>query len=165
MALTFSLVQAETGRTADPYQVLHNINRYLLKMDLNGMFVTLLYCVLEYETGIIQYSRAGHVLPIVLDKDGGFPDMPMNRGQPLGVIDDVQIDLQQFTLPQGGMVLLHSDGLNEAANSQGCEFGFQRVRQELFAHRQKARRPSAKSCGRRSKATVEKSSTKMISRR
>jgi serine phosphatase RsbU (regulator of sigma subunit) len=138
MALTFSLVQAETGRTADPCQVLHNINRYLHKMDLRGMFVTLLYCVLDCETGIIQYSRAGHVLPIVLDKDGSFIDVPMNRGQPLGVFEDVQIDHQQFTLSQGGTVLLHSDGLNEAADSQGREFGIQRIRQELFAHRKKS---------------------------
>jgi sigma-B regulation protein RsbU (phosphoserine phosphatase) len=107
-------------------------------MDLRGMFVTLLYCVLDCETGIIQYSRAGHVPPIALDKDGSFIEVPMNRGQPLGVIEDVQIDHQQFTLPQGGMVLLYSDGLNEAADSQGREFGFQRVRQELFAHRQKS---------------------------
>jgi serine phosphatase RsbU (regulator of sigma subunit) len=33
-------------------------------------------------------------------------------------------------------VLLYSDGLNEAADSQGREFGFERIGQELLAHRQ-----------------------------
>jgi phosphoserine phosphatase RsbU/P len=138
MALTFSLVRAETGRTTDPHKVLYNVDRYLHNMELKGMYVTLLYCVLDCKSGIIQYSRAGHLPPIVLDQDGCFIEVPMNRGQPLGVMDDVQIDHQQITLPQGGMVLLYSDGLSEAADSQGREFGFQRVRQELSINRQES---------------------------
>jgi serine phosphatase RsbU (regulator of sigma subunit) len=138
MALTFSLVQAETGRTVNPHQVLYNVNRHLHKMDLRGMLVTLLYGVLDCETGILQYSRAGHMPPIVLDKDGCFIEVPMARGQPLGILEDVEIDHQQFTLPQGGMMLLYSDGLNEAADSQEREFGFERIRQELTAHRHKS---------------------------
>jgi serine phosphatase RsbU (regulator of sigma subunit) len=135
MALTFSLVQVETGLATDSYQVLHNVNRHLHEMDLSGIFVTLLYCVLDCDTGIIQYSRAGHLPPIILDKDGSFIDIPVNLGQPLGVFEDVQIDHQQLTLPQGGMMLLYSDGLNEAADPQGREFGFQQVKQELLNNR------------------------------
>jgi len=48
----------------------------------------------------------------------------------------MQIDEQRCVLPRGGLVLMHSDGLNEAADAQGQEYGFQRVQHELAAHRQ-----------------------------
>ena len=56
MALTFSLVRAETRRTDSPYQALQSVNRYLLNMNASGMFVTLLYCILDFKTGMLSFS-------------------------------------------------------------------------------------------------------------
>lgn len=140
MALTFSLLRAETARTADPLQVLLNVNRYLLNMNSSRMFVTLLYAVLNCESGALSYFRAGHLLPLVLDEQGQFLDVPMDEGQPLGLFEDMKIDRQCITIPKGGMALLHSDGLNEAADHQGKEFGFERVRHELLASRHESAR-------------------------
>jgi sigma-B regulation protein RsbU (phosphoserine phosphatase) len=137
MAVTFSLVRAETGRTYNQRQILENINKFLLRMNAK-MFVTLLYCILDFKTGILRYSRAGHLPPIMLDQDGVFLDIPVAEGQPLGVIDNVLIDQQQITITDGGLALLYSDGLHEAVNSQGNAFGFDRVKEELLAHRQKS---------------------------
>ena len=134
MAVTFSLVRAETGRTVDQRQILENINKFLLKMDAK-MFVTLLYCILDFKTGSLKYSRAGHVPPIVIDRDGVFLDIPVEEGQPLGVIDNLHIDQQQFLIPEGGLALLYSDGLREVFNSQGNMFGLDRIKSELLVHR------------------------------
>jgi serine phosphatase RsbU (regulator of sigma subunit) len=134
MAVTFSLVRAETGRTVDQRQILKNINKFLLKMDAK-MFVTLLYCILDFKTGSLKYSRAGHVPPIVIDRDGVFLDIPVEEGQPLGVIDNLHIDQQQFLIPEGGLALLYSDGLREVFNSQGNMFGLDRIKSELLVHR------------------------------
>jgi len=73
--------------------------------------------------------------PIVLDQDGESLDIPMGIGQPLGMFDPMSIDQQQFTIPEGGLALLFSDGLNEAVNSQGRPFGLERVKDELCLHR------------------------------
>ncbi|MFC2053147.1 GAF domain-containing SpoIIE family protein phosphatase [Chloroflexota bacterium] len=134
MAVTFSLVRAETGRTVDPRQILENINKFLLRMNAE-MFVTLLYCILDFKTGSLKYSRAGHVPPIVIDQDGVFMDIPIAEGQPLGVIDNMRIDQQQFFIPEGGLALLFSDGLHEVFNSQGNMFGLDRIKSELLVHR------------------------------
>ena len=99
------------------------------------MFVTLLYCILDFKTGRLKYSRAGHMPPIVIDQDGVFMDIPVAEGQPLGVIDDLSIDQQQFTIPEGGLALLFSDGLHEVFNSQGDMFGLDRIKDELLVHR------------------------------
>jgi|BarGraNGADG00212_2_1021979.scaffolds.fasta_scaffold05128_4 sigma-B regulation protein RsbU (phosphoserine phosphatase) len=109
-------------------------------MNASGAFVTLIYCVLDFKTGYLQYSRAGHPLPIIIDGDGQCVEVAMHEGQPLGVFEDVRIDQQQLPISVGGLALLYSDGLNEAADTEGCEFGCERAKQELSAHRQESAR-------------------------
>ena len=135
MALTFSLLRAEAERSKDPRRILLNVNRYLLKMNASSMFVTLLFGVLNYKTGLFHYARAGHLPPILLSADGEGIAIGMERGQPLGILEDVSLDMQEVTIPKGGMVLLCSDGLTEVINAEGQEFGVERVRRELFAAR------------------------------
>jgi sigma-B regulation protein RsbU (phosphoserine phosphatase) len=136
MALTFSLIRAETKRERDSLQVLQNVNRSLLSMNASGLFVTLSYCILDYRTGSFRYYRAGHPKPIILDSDGEVLDLNMNEGQPLGIFTNIKIDVQECILPPGGAVLLYSDGLSEAMNAQGLEFGSDRVRREFSIQRQ-----------------------------
>ena len=140
MALTFSFIRVETGRTEDPLQLLLNINRYLLNMNSSRMFVTLLYAVLDCAKGTLTYSRAGHLLPVLLDGQGQLIEVSMDEGQPLGLFEDVKIDQQCITIPRGGMVLLHSDGLNEASNAEGKEFGFERIKEILIHNRNESSR-------------------------
>jgi len=138
MALTFSLVRAETRGAENSLQVLQNVNRNLINMNASSMFVTLLYCVLDSRTGILRYSRAGHLPPIVLDGAGKCIDIKVQEGQPLGLFKKVKIDQQQVTIPHNGLALLYSDGLNEAIDSHGTEFGYNRIKQELFVNRKKS---------------------------
>ena len=135
MALTFSLIRAEAGQTAAPRQILENVNGYLLNMNTLGTYVTVLYSVLDYRTGLVTYSRAGHPLPIVVDGGGSVLEPGMQEGQPLGLFTPVKIDQQQVTVPKGGLALFYSDGLNEAADAQGVEFGVQRIQQVLHHNR------------------------------
>jgi len=135
MALTFSLLRAETEQSDDPRQILLNVNRYLLKMNVSGMFVTLLYGILDCRTGTFNYTRAGHPSPIVLGTSGEVIEVGIDEGQPLGLFKDVQLDVQEVMIPRDGLVLLFSDGLNEATDSQGNEFGLERIKRELIAHR------------------------------
>jgi serine phosphatase RsbU (regulator of sigma subunit) len=135
MAITFGLLRAEAGRSNEPRELLASVNRYLLKMNATGTFVTLVYGILDCRTGALRYARAGHLPPIVLSANGEVIRVGRTIGQPLGVFDDIQLDIQEVTIPLGGLVLLHSDGLNEAMDARGREFGVERITQELCAHR------------------------------
>jgi serine phosphatase RsbU (regulator of sigma subunit) len=135
MALTFSLLRSETEHSDDPRQILKNVNRYLLKMNALGMYVTLLDGILDCPTGRFKYSRAGHLPPMVLDGQGKLIEVEAGTGQALGLLEDVHLDLMEVVIPPGGMVLLFSDGLNEAVDARGVEFGFDRIRQVLVDHR------------------------------
>ncbi len=135
MALTFSLLRAEAGRGDDLAGTLLNVNRYLLKMNAASMFVTLLFAILDLRNGQLNYVRAGHLPPILLNADGQPLKVAISEAQPLGLYPEIHLDRQQYTLPAGGLVLLFSDGLNEATDPQGNEFGLERIRQQLTAHR------------------------------
>lgn len=134
MALTFSLLRAESEKTSEPEQILLHVNHYLLKMNALGMFVTLIYGVLDYPSGVLKYARAGHVLPIVLDEGGHKICLHMDVGQPLGLFEDMRLDVQEVEIPAGGMALFFTDGLNEAEDEAGREFGFTRIAKVLQAH-------------------------------
>lgn len=135
MALTFSLVRAESERSLDPIEVLTHVNRNLLKMNASGMFVTLLFGILDYRTGVVQYARAGHLLPIILDGRGKPMNLHMDVGQPLGLFSKVALDEQEVALVPGGMMLFFTDGLNEAVDESGEQFGLERVVTLLQASR------------------------------
>lgn len=134
MALTFSLLRAETTKTSNPRAILQNVNRYLRNMNAAGMFVTLLYCVLDIQTGILRYSRAGHLPPVLLNENNETIALPVGNGQALGVFAEVVIDQQEVQIPRGGQVLLYSDGLTEALDPQGREFGLEATKAVLAAN-------------------------------
>lgn len=135
MALTFSLLRAETQPAHDPRQILLNVNRNLLRMNASGMFVTLMLGILDYGTGTFRYARAGHPPPILIGSDGAVIHLAMGTGQPLGVLEAVRLDVQEVVIPRGGLMLCYSDGLTEVADARESELGVARIEQELAAQR------------------------------
>jgi phosphoserine phosphatase RsbU/P len=119
MALTYSLMRAVARRTRHPADTLREVNDHLDEINSSGMFVTMLYGILDPLTGDFHYVRAGHPHPILLGRDGVRIAMPSNPGQPLGLFDSPLLDIQYVNLSEGGTVLMFSDGLSEAENQQG----------------------------------------------
>jgi serine phosphatase RsbU (regulator of sigma subunit) len=127
MALTRSLVRAEASRGVFPAEVLRRVNHHLLGMNQAEMFVTALYGILHGTTGEFLYARAGHELPVLLDGDGAIVSIPRSRGQLLGLLPDPDLDEQMITMPPAGRLLLCTDGVADAANAAGEQFGQQRL--------------------------------------
>jgi phosphoserine phosphatase RsbU/P len=145
MALTFSLISAEASRTSSPTRAIRNVNDHLLKMNAADMFVTLLYGILDCKTGNFKYARAGHLKPIIIDSGGQSVEVPMVIGQALGLFGSPLIDQQTITIPKGGIALIISDGLSEAADEQGNEFGYDRLNKALSEYQD---RPAPEICER-----------------
>jgi serine phosphatase RsbU (regulator of sigma subunit) len=127
MALTYSLLRAEADRGASPGETLQKVNRNLLEINAAGMFVTVLYGVLDMTTGLFSYARAGHPPLVVVDCAGKPVEVQKKIGQPLGIFEDMLLDEGEITVPPGGVVLVYSDGLSEATDAQGNEFGSERL--------------------------------------
>lgn len=133
MALTFSLLRAEASRAQSPRATLDAVNHHLLDLNESGMFVTLLYGILDVPTREFQYARAGHDLPLVMDAQRRVLDLDKRLGQMLGIFDPLQLDEQTLTLPSGSLLFLYTDGVTEATDAAGEFFQAQRLQAVLRA--------------------------------
>jgi len=133
MAQTFSLMRAEVGRHGTPTATLLAVNRHLLAVNRSEMYVTLLYAVLEIDTGLFQYARAGHPPLLLLDASGRPTQLPQGPGQMLGLFDDPAVDAGVVAMAPGDLALMYSDGLAEALDAQGEEFSPERIADTVSA--------------------------------
>jgi serine phosphatase RsbU (regulator of sigma subunit) len=131
MALTVTLLRAESRRTRSAIDTLISVNSQLLEVNDTGMFVTLLYGILNYETNEFRYARAGHSLPLLLDSNNDFLSFEQEVGQPLGLFPDITIDEQSLILPSNSLLFIYTDGVTEAMNDKDEFFGVERLQQVL----------------------------------
>lgn len=134
MAQARALLRAEASSAASPREALERVNRHLLQMNDAGLFVTVLYGVLELASGCFRYARAGHELPLLVDASGAVTVAPRGGGMALGLVEQPPIDEQTLTLAPGATLLLYTDGATEAHNQQFDEFGVARLGAMLGAH-------------------------------
>ncbi len=127
MALVRSLVRAEASRLAPPAEVLRRVNHHLLQMNDAGLFVTVVYGVVDGSRHEFAYARAGHEVPLVHTRDGEAIEPGFSRGMLLGLFEDIVLDEQTIAIPPGGTVMLYSDGATDAMNPQGECFGLERL--------------------------------------
>jgi serine phosphatase RsbU (regulator of sigma subunit)/anti-sigma regulatory factor (Ser/Thr protein kinase) len=118
-------VAAEQDPTS-PGKVLAHVNDLLCPDIPPSMFVTCLYGVLNPHTGRFIFANAGHNLPAKCTVDAVIELRA--TGMPLGLLPGMTYDEYEGTLELGESILIYSDGLVEAHNSQGEMFGFPRLR-------------------------------------
>jgi phosphoserine phosphatase RsbU/P len=123
MALSYSLIRAEAVRSDSPVETLRNANFHLLQMNSMSLFVTLVYGILDCNSGNFHFARLAHPSPFLLDEQGQSIDVPVSPGQPLGLFGDLPIDEQSIYIPRGGTMVLYSDGVSEPEDNEGREFG------------------------------------------
>lgn len=109
-----------------PTEVLARLNSQF-QMDMEtAQYFSMLYGVLESDTGKIQYSTAGHPPPILVSADGEIRQLE-GTGFPIGIAPVADYDLHELHLATGDRLLFFSDGLTEVANEQKEEAGPERV--------------------------------------
>ena len=116
----------------DPNAVLSEVNDLLNEDNETVMFVTLLYAVYDPETGEMTYANGGHSNPLVVHADGSSTELPLTGGIALGVMPGLKYKQDSYPLAPGDTLVLYTDGVSEAMNSEGEEFGVERLRQ-IFA--------------------------------
>lgn len=93
-----------------------------------GMFVTLLYLVLNPVKQTISYVNAGHLPPLLWNSsEGRFRSFQNGGGLPLGIISGQRYRSGRIRLHSGDCFLLATDGLIEARDPEGDQFGWKRL--------------------------------------
>ncbi len=117
-------------RINSPSKVASELNRQFQLTPENSMFFTMVYGVLNVQTGHVRLTQAGHTNPILVSKDGetriltnGFP--------PIGIIVDPQYENAEFSLLPGDRLFVYTDGVTECEDDEGKQFGEARLQDFL----------------------------------
>ncbi len=123
MSLTATMLRAEAKRSDSPGDVLRAVNSQLLETSDSGMFVTLLYGILDSGAGTFEYARAGHSTPLLAVPGEPPIQLEDGLGQLLGVFDDMVLDEVTIPLQSDSVMVIYTDGVTEAANESKEFFG------------------------------------------
>jgi phosphoserine phosphatase RsbU/P len=126
MANMQASVRAFASASVTPSYVCSRINSVLCSNIAPEKFVTLFYSVLDSAAWTLQYTNAGHPLPILIDGHGQATHLE-NGGALLGVFPDWQYEDSEISMHPGDLLLLFTDGITEAMAPDGEEFGESRL--------------------------------------
>ncbi len=132
MALSRSIVRASLAQTGDLAEGINQVNRLICADNSYGMFVTLFYARLNPHTGELRYVNAGHNPPLLLHAGTGQLERLTRTGIALGVDDSRTYREQSVQMLPGDLILLYTDGLTEAPDPDGHEFGEDRLQAALL---------------------------------
>jgi len=108
------------------YQVIRYINRYVYETHEDALFASLVAGVLTPATGEVVYINAGHNPPVIIQQGQVRCNLPPT-GPLLGAIEEVAYQPCTLQMAPGDLLLIYSDGLEDAVNPQEEIFGLERL--------------------------------------
>jgi len=126
MANVQASVRAFATDAVSPANLCARVNSVLCSSISAGKFVTLFYGVLDAERRTFRFTNAGHLLPILIRRQGQTEELS-NGGALLGVFPEWTYEDSEIRLFPGDCILLFTDGITEAGMENGEEFGEERL--------------------------------------
>jgi sigma-B regulation protein RsbU (phosphoserine phosphatase) len=132
MVKTLSAFRFYALSEKQPDKLLNRLNKNLFEYSTSGMFVTLIYAIIDAPARTISFAIAGH-LPIVWRKTSAKKTELIEgaRGLPLGIDRDARYELNTLTMQRGDLLFFYTDGIIEARNKAGATFGMHRLNRLL----------------------------------
>ncbi|MCF7689105.1 MAG: SpoIIE family protein phosphatase [Cephaloticoccus sp.] len=135
MAICRTNLRQIAPRHSSPAETMKELNRVLAGNLCNGMFITMLYAVIDLEAGAVTFARAGHELPL-LSRRNPLTNIPEetfvgSEGMSLGMVPDeifsevIADHVESFS--SGDVLILYTDGITEAPNEDDKEFSGTRL--------------------------------------
>ncbi|MDD3146195.1 MAG: SpoIIE family protein phosphatase [Candidatus Riflebacteria bacterium] len=120
-------------------EVLTRANRIIAKNITNDRFITAMYVIIDSVTGSVELASAGHNPAFV--SSGRGHDLVLREKTvkclPLGILEDYEYQTITFSLSAGDLLLLYTDGVTEARDTDENEFGESRLKRFLARPRGK----------------------------
>lgn len=132
MARLSSELRSRAGLARTPARLLRRVNEEMVKLGDDGMFATLIYAIYELETRTLVFTNAGHCVPLLRRGERVFP-LQADRAHvaPIGVVQDMEVGEARVQLHAGDLMVLVSDGILEARDAKGNEYGVMRLSRRL----------------------------------
>src|ERR671918_386248 len=137
MAICRSVLRAEAAGNPSPADVLRKVNRQLYPDIKEDMFISMAYLVLDHQHDGVTLARAGHDAPLWYQRQSQTVTPVKSPGMVVGIDSGSVFDrlTADFAVPleRDDCLVLYTDGVTEALNSDGDEFGIDRMIQSVRA--------------------------------
>ena len=136
MARLTSELRSRAAIARTPARLLRRVNQEIAALGDDGMFATLVYCIYDLETRSLVFTNAGHCVPLLRRGDRVFP-LQAERAHtpPLGVTPELEAGEARVQLHSGDMLIMVSDGILEARDGRGNEYGLSRLSRRIRSAR------------------------------
>ncbi len=131
MTVSNTLIKNAAQHHQQPAAVLEEVNGQIEPDNEMCMFVTVFYAVYEISSGRLVYVSAGHPAPLLRRASGQVEQIPALKGSAVGILPRLDLEQGEITLERGDLLLVFTDGLDEAVNQEEEMFGIQRAAQWL----------------------------------
>jgi serine phosphatase RsbU (regulator of sigma subunit) len=138
MARLTSELRSRAAIARTPARLLRRVNQEMAQLGDDGMFATLVYCIYDLENRSLVFTNAGHCVPLLRRGDRVFP-LQAERAHtpPLGVTQELEAGEARVQLHSGDMLIMVSDGILEARDARGNEYGLSRLSRRIRTARGK----------------------------
>jgi sigma-B regulation protein RsbU (phosphoserine phosphatase) len=127
MSATAAAVQLEASDKRDMLEVVDRLNNGIHSVSEGNRYVTLVLANIDARTHSLRYVNCGHN-PALLFQAKTHDVVPMNSSCfPVGMFDSAGCEISTADLATGDILVLYTDGITEAENPQGEEFGMERL--------------------------------------
>ena len=133
MLIARTLLKATALIGESPARVFTALNDMLEAENEQMMFVTAFYAVVDTESGHVAFANAGHNPTYRIDAGGKISTLPMEAGLALAIMPGFDFEEGETSLAPGETLFFYTDGVNEAFNEAGEQFGEPRLEAELEA--------------------------------
>ena len=131
MAICRSVLRSQAIGNPSPADVLQKVNRQLYPDIKEDMFISMAYLIFDHTRGSVTLARAGHDAPLIYTHKSETVALLKPPGMVVGidsgdVFDRLTKDVA-VTLERDDCILLYTDGITEALDDEGNEFGLERT--------------------------------------
>jgi len=119
------------GGDAPPHQIMARVNEELCQDNVQGMFVTVFFGMLDAASGELRFCNAGHNVPYVLGPTGAVAPVHGTRAKPLGIRPTLGYASDTAKLEPGDCLFLFTDGITESMDGSGAFFSEERLEATL----------------------------------
>jgi serine/threonine protein kinase len=119
------------SKNCDATSIMYEINETFTNLNTDR-FITAILLVLDLINNEVEIVIAGHIPPMIRTLDGAAIDLGEEiSGPPLGIMSDIQFDSVKYTFQEKELMLLFTDGVFEAPDANGVQFGIHRLKDLL----------------------------------
>ena len=117
MAVTRTLLRAKAISGISSAELTSQMDKDLQASKDSWMFVTFFLCIMDITTGEMDYTSAGHNPPYMIRSDNSVVKLELNKGLPLGLEYQKEYQARKILFNPGEKLILYTDGVTEAMNS------------------------------------------------